>query len=287
VTALPTGQTVDLPQVSPVAQTGNGLAFGHLDRIDAAIVHDAAILAPALANGDWIPPSNFHWLTDSVTGSGDDEGHGASSKKALGTVDDADAHDHPDHFNLDPPGVKASENGGGNHATSNGEGKHGAPSIDGRGANDAGPSSIDINSNPGLHLGALKASENGAGDHSTSGQAGEHGASALHGASPHDVEPASIAQAVLGSGAVGLLGAADSFHFKDGPPTFEVAGVVDHAAPDHVTAGGHHDDAAGPHGPLAGQNLDLPIPAPPDDISIVADHGKSHLVTHAQHDLIV
>jgi hypothetical protein len=91
---------------------------------------------------------------------------------------------------------------------------------------------------------------------------------------------------VFGSRAVDALGPGDSFHFKDETSGSDVIGL---AVPEHVQESGHHDGAAGAYGSLAAgpPALDLPLPVPADDLSIAPDHGKSHLVTHVQHDLIV
>jgi hypothetical protein len=269
VITLPSGQSVHLPHVSLTAQMETGFSFDHVpafDRADATgASHDAVMHGPALESRDWILPSN--WKIDSKTGSVGEQDHDASSQKNLDSTNAADAHGHMTDFDSNPGGLKASENGGGNHSISSEAGKHGAPPMHGTGVHDVEPSSPDVDSNAALHPGGPKASENGVGNHSISSAAGKHGAPPMHGA--------------------GALGLGDSFHFKD---ETSGSGIIGLAAPDQVPASvSHHDDAAETHGPLAvgPQTLDLALPVPADDLSIVPDQGKSHLLTHVQHDLIV
>jgi hypothetical protein len=85
-----------------------------------------------------------------------------------------------------------------------------------------------------------------------------------------------------------------SFHFSDKTFGLGDSGVIDLAEPDHVPASiGHHDDAAGTHGPLAiseaAQTIELSPPGqhPADHFDLVPDQARSALVTHAPYDLIV
>jgi hypothetical protein len=291
VITLPSGRSVDLPHVSLMAQIETGFVFDHVpgfDRTDAtAIGHDPVMHGPALASSDWILPPDSHWKIASATGLVGDEGHGASTKENAGSMNKADANDHPNTFDSKPASVKASENGGSNHSNSSEAGEHGAPPMHGPGVHDVEPSSIGLGSDAALHPGGPKASENGGGNHSISSEAGGNGVPPMHSAGVH--EPSSIAHVVFGSGAADTPGLGDSFHFNDKTSGSGGSGVIDPAAPDQVPAISHHDAAAGTHGPLGmgPQTLDPPLPVPADDLSIVTDHGKSHLVTHVQHDLIV
>src|SRR6185312_3221556 len=120
--------------------------------------------------------------------------------------------------------------------------------------------------------------------------ADKQGVPPAHGASEHDTGPSVVANAVFGSAAVGTTGLGDSFHFKHETSGSGDSTVTDHAVLDNLPAPvSHHDDAAGTLGhPAAGlQALDLPPPVSADDLAMVSDHGKGHVVTHVQHDLIV
>jgi VCBS repeat-containing protein len=131
---------------------------------------------------------------------------------------------------------------------------HGASIPGNGGPTDAGDTHghrIDTDSDVVPNQEVLKTPKNDGGNRSISSEAGEHGTPPGHGGDVHGGEPASIAHVLFG-GTAATHGLGESFHFSDeisGPGN---PGGSDLAELHHIPASiGHHDDAAGPHGPPA------------------------------------
>jgi Bacterial Ig-like domain (group 3)/FecR protein len=188
--ALTSGISIEPPHPAVQAPMQTGFAFDQKPVFDSAdamtIDHGAVMHGPALESGESIVLSGTDWKVP----------------KNAGPINGGDTHAHE----------------------------------------------IDARPNVAFDFGALKMPESHSGNHSIAGDTSKH-AAPMHGASVHDFEPSSMAQVGSG-GTVGTPG--DSFHFKDEISGSKGSGIIDVAEPNDIPASqGHHDDAAGTHGPLA------------------------------------
>jgi VCBS repeat-containing protein len=312
---LPSGLSIELPHAAVTALMQTSLAFDQKAVFDGAdlmtIDHGAVTHGPALKGSDWFMASESLWKVDSEA-SLKHEDHGASIPGNGGWTDVGDTHGHridadPDAV-LDQGVLKTPKDDGGNRSISSEAGEHGTPP-----GHDGIPPGHDSDVHGGdppsiahVVFGGTAATRGLGDSFHFSGEISDPGAPGgsdladLHHipASNGHHDDAAGTQGSLatpeGGGAASALSLGHSFHFSDKTFGLGDPGVIDLAEPDHVPASiGHHDDAAGTHGPLAiseaAQTIELSPPGqhPADHFDLVPDQARSALVTHAPYDLIV
>ena len=244
---LPSGLSIELPQVAVTALMQTSFAFDQKPVFDSADLmtmdHGAVMHGPKLEGGVWIVPSESDWKANSGT-SLKNEDHEASIPKSAGPMNAGDAHAHEidtsPNVVLDSGALKTPESGSGNRSIASGAGEHATPTH-GAGVHAFEPSSIPQVVSRGT------VGTPGNSFHFKDEISGSKGSGVINVAELNDI-PASMS------------------HHEDAAGTRVPPAISDGAQAIELPSPGQHPD---------------------DHFNIVPDHAPSALVTHVPHDLIV